>query len=1333
MRVAVKTLAIALYGLTLFGGVARADAPPDPVTAEWLIARAVEATGGEANWLAINSMRTTATLQASGSSFRAQMAWVERRPAMVRHEFSMQGLTSVNAYDGSVGWKVEPFGGRRDPDRVSGDEVKSLAQMADIEGPYIHWKDKGHKIEYVGREDVEGTLAYKLKLTRKDGDIDTDYLDPERFLTLRTVNQSFTRGVEQVSQTDFGDYRRVGGVLIPFVMESGGKGQPASSRILLDRVEINVPLADSLFSFPAKGVRVERAILAGAGAREIPGEPAPALSGDVTLDRSIIAGLGARNIGSARMSGRVAALAAFNKEGRTTVYVGAASGGVWKSMDGATTFKPVFDRNPVQSIGAIAIDPSHKETIWVGTGEAWTRNSVSVGDGIYKSTDGGDNWTNMGLKSSERISKIVVNPKNSDVVYACVPGKLWSDSADRGLYKTRDGGKSWSLILKGSNLSTGCSGITLDPRNPEVLLAGLWDFRRKGWTFRSGGEGPDAASGSGLFRSSDGGQTWRPLDARSAAGLPAAPWGRVEVDIAPSNPKVVYAMIESKESGLYRSSDGGLTWEARDRSSSMVWRPFYFGRLIIDPTNPERLFKPDLSLIVSQDGGKSFSYSAGSAHGDWHDVWIDPDNPQHLIGGDDGGLWVSLDGGSRWWRCENLPISQFYHVAIDDKDPYQVYGGLQDNGSWAAVSSYPGGIPNSRWYFLNGGDGFWVIPDPGDPEIVYAESQGGFIDRVDRRTREGRSIQPLARYQEKLRYNWNTPIAVSPTRKDTLYIGAQFLFRSHDRGNNWERISPDLTTNDPDKQKQELSGGVTVDNSSAEMHTTIYSISESPLNSKVIWVGTDDGNLQLTEDSGAHWKNVVGNVTGLPPASWVSWVEASRHKAGTAYAAFDRHTTGDMTPWVYRTEDFGKTWTRIVTPEQGVRGYAHVIKEDAVNPSLLFVGTEMGLWISLDGGHAWMEFKGGEFPSVAVRDLQVHPRTHDLVIATHGRGIWIIDDLTPLRALSSKLLGEAIAALPSRPTEQRLAARGEWTLGDNSYSGSDAREGAAIHYYQRGRSLFGPTRIEILDSTRHVVDTVPATNRRGINRVYWSMERQPPRVPHGVEVAVAGMVGPRMLPGSYTARITSGGKTVEAPLDVRLDRRARFTIADRKAELEALLRVGRLFEAMARDIDRMDLIQGSARERITSLGDKDALTPQLTALDTHVETLRKLIVATKEGGAVTGEERLREHADQLYGMIGSTEAAPSKYQVERIEALEHELADVTASLDQLIKKDVSDLNTALVGKGLVKLPTEPPAPAASGEGGLPPGGHLRMNAFRLGGARPFAPAIETTREDADRD
>jgi photosystem II stability/assembly factor-like uncharacterized protein len=1019
------------------------------------------------------------------------------------------------------------------------------------------------------------------------------------------------------------------------------------------------------------------------------------------FNSSTISGLGARNIGSATMSGRVSAIDAVREpNGKLTIFVGAASGGVWKSEDSGTRYKPVFDEQPVQSIGAVALDPKNSKNVWVGTGESWTRNSVSVGNGIYKSTDGGETWNYTGLPTSERVAKIIVSPANSDTVYAAVPGALWSDSADRGLYKTTDGGQNWNLILKGANLSTGASGIAMDPNDPNVIFACMWDFRRKGWTFRSGGDGPDKPSASGLFRSADGGATWTEITPEANKGFPKKPFGRLAVTIAPSNSKRVYCFVESTDSALFVSDDGGATWDKRDKSNWMVWRPFYFANLIVDPKNPDRVFKTDGPLILSEDAGKSFSVVGGfqGAHGDLHAIWIDPTNPQTVISGDDGGVYYSYNSGSRWWKAENLPISQFYHVSVDDADPFRVYGGLQDNSSWVGQSQYPGGIANSQWENMYGGDGFWMFADPADPDYLYAEAQGGYIGRVNRHTHQRRDIQPKANYKEKLRWNWNTPIALSPTEKGTIYIGAQFLFRSRNQGQTWDRISPDLSTNDPEKQKQEQSGGVTVDNSAAEMHTTIYSISESPKDKNVIWVGTDDGNVQVTKDGAKNWTNVVANVPNLPKNSWVSWVQASNFDAGTAYAAFDRHTFGDMAPYVYRTTDFGKTWTPLLTAQEskGVRGYAHVVKDDLVQKDLVFVGTEFGLFVSIDGGKTWAQFKGSRFPAVAVRDLAVHPRDHDLVLATHGRGIWVIDDISPWRALKPEVLNQEATFVSARPVQQRIEANGGWASGAAVFTGDNPPDAAVITYYQKSRHLFGKLKLEVLDSTGRVVDTLPASKRPGLNRVVWSMREKPPRVPPAVQLAGAGLQGPRLLPGTYKVRMTKNGKVSETDLKVGLDRRVKFNEADRKAQYDAAMKVHALFGDESALMDRILFLRGALAKSKAAMPQGDEALKTLSDFDGKLDVVRKQIVATTEGGAITGEERLREHTDQLYGAIITFEGKPGDYQIARIDALRKELGDVTRDFDNLVTKDLPALNDALKAKGKEPIPA-PPAKVAVNE------------------------------------
>jgi photosystem II stability/assembly factor-like uncharacterized protein len=1044
------------------------------------------------------------------------------------------------------------------------------------------------------------------------------------------------------------------------------------------------------------------------------------------IDSGAISGLGARNIGSAAMSGRIAALAGFTDEsGKVNLFVGAASGGVWKSTDGATTFKPVFDDQPVQSIGAIAIDPSNHQNVWVGTGEAWTRNSVSIGDGIYRSTDGGESWTHAGLPDSERVSKIIVDPRASDTVYACVPGKLWSDSTERGLYKTVDGGKTWALVLKGSNASTGCGSAVMDPSNPDVLLAGLWDFRRQGWTFRSGGNGPHAISGSGLYRSTDGGKTWTEQLAQSHKGLPPKPYGRIALAFAPSDAKTVYAFVESTESQLVVSHDGGATWEGGDKSQWMVWRPFYFANLVVDPKNARRVFKTDGSLILSEDGGKSFSSIGGftGMHGDVHDVFVDPNNSQHVFAGDDGGLWISFDGANKWWKADNLPISQFYHVSLDKDDPYHVYGGLQDNSSWVGDSAYPSGITSSRWENMFGGDGFWMFADPSDRNYLYAEAQGGTIGRVNIHTHETRDIQPrlgaedLKRYT-KLRFNWNTPIALSPHEPATVYIGSQFLFRSRDHGQSWQRISPDLTTNDPQKQKQEQSGGITVDNSAAEMHTTIYSVSESPLTAGLIWVGTDDGNVQLTRDAGEHWTNLTANLPGVPKNTWVSWVQASSFAAGTAYLALDRHTFGDMAPYVYVTTDFGKSWAPLATPKEakGVRGYVHVIKEDTVDPQLLFLGTEFGLWISTDRGSHWAQFKGGHIPAVAVRDLAIQPRDNDLVLATHGRGLWIVDDITPLRHLTPELTTQEAAFVSARPAQQRIEAQGGWPSGAAAFKGDDPAAGAVITYYQKTRHLFGKLKIEIVDAKGTVVDELPASTRRGLNRVVWTMHLRPPHVPPAVQLAQAGTQGPRALPGIYTVRLQKNGKNYETHITVGLDQRVQWSLADRQTQYDAAMKVHELFNDESVLFQQIAGLREQLAEANKDRPAKDAVRGKLSALDGKLDGLRKQIVATTEGGAITGEERLREHTDQLYGAITSWDGPPSSYQIDNTAALRNQLNEITGEFTRVTTAELPAINKALQGKGGHALTVPPPTAFDDdehGAGGLSAGGRLDPDA-RLG-------------------
>ena len=1273
--------------------------PLQAQTVDEIVSRYLQRVGGAERVQAIQTLRRSGKFY-GGGGFEALVRYENKRPNLVREEFSFGGMTGVSAYDGKSGWKIEPWQGKKDAEPLGEEELKGILEDSQFDDPLFDYRRKGNQVELVGTDQIEGTPVYKLKVTLAgNGDVRTYYVDADSYVPLKIQVKRMVRGAEREFEVELGDYKAVNGWLLPFAFAVGGKGSSSADKAQYawQRIDANVPLDDRLFAKPAAGAPArpggeprDTPLPAAATPHANPPPARPAAGPAAPVDSETTSGLGARNIGSAAMSGRVAAVTAVHEGDRLTVYVGAASGGVWKSTNGGTTFKPVFDHQPVQSIGAITIDPTNPKVIWVGTGEAWTRNSVSVGDGVYRSTDGGDNWTNLGLKESERIAKILVDPADPATVYVCATGKLWSDSDERGVYRTSDAGKTWSKVLAGSNPSTGCSMLSMDPQNPKTLYAGLWDFRRKGWTFRSGGDGPAAPSGSGLFKTTDGGASWTRLDDQSAKGLPPKPWGRVAVSVAPSKPGVVYAFIEAVPplNALYRSDDGGTTWQMKDRSQNMIWRPFYFANLIVDPKNADRIYKPDGPLIMSTDGGTSFSNISGGTHGDHHDVWVDPLNTDHLLTGDDGGLWYSYDGGDRWWKANNLPISQFYHVSVDLDRPYKVYGGLQDNSSWVGESQYPGGITNSRWENMYGGDGFWMFPDPTDNNYLYAEAQGGYIGRVNRKTHESRDIKPLPNYKEaKLRFNWNTPIHVSPTRSGTIYLGSQYLFRSRDFGQTWDRISPDLTTNDPQKQQQEQSGGVTVDNSSAETHTTIYAIAESARNPLVIWAGTDDGNLQVTRNGGASWTNVVANIQGLPRNAWVSSVEAGHFAPGTVYATFDLHTFGDLQAYAYKSLDYGRTWTALIGAGSPVRGYAHVIKEDLVNPDLLFLGTEFGLWLSVDGGRQWSRYKGGDFPAVAVRDLAIHPRDHDLVVATHGRGIWIIDDITPLRALTPETLAKSAAFLQGKPIVQTLSAGGGWVNGDAEFVGANPPGDAIITYFLQKRHIFGDMQLEVRDSAGKLLATLPTSKRRGLSRVAWPMRMPPPRIPAAATAAFA--TGPRFLPGRYTVKLIEGDQEYSALLRVVPDPRLTHSALDRKIQYELALKLYAMLGEMTALVDRMNGLRAELESRAVAASADASLAGKLRSASGAVDELRKRIVATKEGGMITGEERLRENLTELYGSVNGFEGRPAATQVARTAAIGRELGEISAQFDAWLAREVPPLNALLTGQRLPPIEVPP--------------------------------------------
>ncbi len=992
---------------------------------------------------------------------------------------------------------------------------------------------------------------------------------------------------------------------------------------------------------------------------------APLRADDIVIDSDALGGVAPRCIGPATMGGRIAALDAHQGD-KLTIWAGAAGGGVWKSADGGVTFKPVFDKY-TQSIGAIAIDHAHPQTVWVGTGESWTRNSVSAGDGVYKTTDGGQSWTKMGLATSERIATIAIDPTNSDVVYVAATGRLWSDGGERGLYKTTDGGKTWTCVLPG-DARTGCSDVSLDPKNPRVVFAGMWSFRRTGWSFASGG------TGSGLFRSTDGGATWT----RLSRGLPSGDLGRVAVAVAPSKPSTVYAAVEAKESGFFRSDDGGDTWQRTNSGSAATLRPFYFQRVVVDPTNDQRVFKCSLSTGMSDDGGKTFSGVGGGVHSDHHALWINPSNPYQMITGTDGGVYMSEDRGNDWRFLQALPVAQFYHVTYDMDRPYNVYGGLQDNGTWMGPSTAAGGVSPWNWRNLNGGDGFWSFVDPVDRDIVYTEYQGGKLSRVRRSTGESKEIAPYpAAGEPDLRFNWNTPLHVSAARGGTLYMGAQALYRSTDHGDSWTKISPDLTTNNPLKLRQMDSGGLSRDNTSAENHCTIYAIGESPRDSNVVWVGTDDGNLQVTRDGGRSWANVTKNLRGVPPCTWVSYVAPSSFEAGTCYVTLDGHTFGDMTPRAFVTTDFGATWRALAT--DGVSGYAHCIRQDTVNPRLLFWGTENGLHVSFDDGAHWARI-GGDFPPVAVRDLAIHPREGDLVIATHGRGIWIFDDLTPLRAMTADAAQQDVAFLPSRPSTMLIPTGEQRFDGGQFWIGDALPEVATITYYLKKRHLLGDLKLEITAADGTVMASFPGGKRRGLNRVQWPMRRKPPRTPAG-DGAVTNQyafLGPRVAEGTYSVKLTKGDKTYTSQVTIVGDPRATYSAADRAAQQQLVTSLYDLMGHFAYTVGALAEVRDQLKARAAALPATSKTAKRALRLATTLEELRGTLVATRGGGILGGEVQLREKLASLYGAVNGYDGRPTDSQVAYAAVLAKQIDGARTRWLTLSGTELRDVNALLV-------------------------------------------------------
>ena len=960
--------------------------------------------------------------------------------------------------------------------------------------------------------------------------------------------------------------------------------------------------------------------------------------------KNLFGDLRARHIGPALMSGRINDME-VHPTNNQIIYAGTAGGGVWKSNDAGTTFNPIFDDHS-QSIGAVAIDPNNPDNvIYVGTGETWTRNSVSYGDGLYKSTDGGSNWKKLGFDKSERIANIIVNPKNSNEVYVAVLGALWSDSDERGVYKSSDAGETWKKILY-IDEKTGAADMTMDPKDPSILYASMWEFRRTAWSFSSGGDN------SALYKSSDAGETWNKIH----NGFPDGQLGRLAIAVAPSDATILYTVIEAedpKRKGLYRSDDAGANWKQLNNDFGITVRPFYFSRITVDPRNPDVVVKGGLSGSISKDGGKTFK-SLGNMHSDIHDIVFDINDSDRMYAGTDGGVYRSWNGGTTMEIVENLPLSQFYHISVDNAEPYNIYGGLQDNGSWYGPSSSSGGINAGDWNSIGGGDGFRVLKHP-TKNIIYSEMQGAEnVWRYDVDNKLVKTIQPLEKAgYEDLRFNWNAPMAISAHQPDRFYMGSQFLHKSDDMGDTWEIISPDLSTNDSTKQQQADSGGLSMDNSGAENHTTIFTIAESPLDENVIWVGTDDGNVQVTKDGGKNWQNVVSNIQGLPSNTWTYHIEASVHGKGIAYAVFDGHNSGDMQPYVYKTSDFGTTWTNIIT--DNVIGTSRNIQEDYENENLLFLGTEFGLYITADGGKNWEKFTKN-VPPVAVHFIDLQKQTNDLVLGTHGRGIIIIEDISPLREITTEVLKSKLHFFSSKPMKLSDESGFAGSFGaETQFVGENANRSPQIKYLLPKRHTFGKMSMEIKNSKGEVVSKLSPGKSKGINIVNWSGNIRQPKVAKGKTLAFGGFATPRVEAGSYTAVITKGRNVYEHTFEIFYDERSGLTSADRNMKHDIMSKMYKMTEELAYMVYQIDAF-------IEAPETKSKLKSKLNELK------KTLVITTGDNYVGSAEPELREKLADLFSKIVGSYDKPSNSELEFLSIVENRYSKARKDFDNISKK-----------------------------------------------------------------
>lgn len=1003
-----------------------------------------------------------------------------------------------------------------------------------------------------------------------------------------------------------------------------------------------------------------------------------------------------------------------------TYYVGAASGGIWKTTDGGVNWQPIFDDQPVQSIGSLAVAKSDPNVVWAGTGEGHIRSHISVGQGIYKSTDAGRHWTLMGLEPTGRIPRVVIHPANPDIVLACAMGHSYGPQPERGVYRTTDGGQTWTKVLFVDE-NTGCADVVMDPRNPRILFAGMWQIDIKTWGRSSGGPG------SGLFMSRDGGVTWRRL---TGHGLPTKPVGKVTLGISTSNPDRVYALIETgdgipwngqdTESGqLWRSEDGGENWALISRDRNAMGRAHYYGRMFVSPDDPDEAYFLTASFSKTIDGGATINVLQRSEApgGDHHDMWIDPTNGNRMIVAHDQGLSISENRGKTWFR-QRLLNAQIYHVTVDNEVPYNVLGNKQDEPSYRGPSNSRlqgrggGAIPRGMWHSVGGGESGWATPDPTNSNLIWSTASGsgmvgGIVVRFEEDRRQFRNVEvwpaqlngPPA--EHKYRFVWDAPLHISPHDHNTLYVGSQHVHRTTNGGQSWEVISPDLTLND--KSRQVSSGGLTPDNIGVEYAGVVYGIAESPVEKGLIWVGTNDGLVQLTRDNGATWTNVTRNIPNLPPWGSVRSIAPSRYAAGTAYLTVDFHQVNNRDPFIYRTTDYGRTWKSIVNGiPKSMLSYAKVITEDPVRRGLLYVGTENAIYVSFDDGENWQPLQN-DLPHAPVSGIVVQEHFSDLVISTYGRGFWILDDITPLRQLTPDVLAKPSHLFTQRPAYRFRPITAPSTTYDDPTTGDNPPYGASINYYLKAPSS-GRVRISILDAQGQVVRNLAGSNVAGVNRVNWDLRFEPtaevrlltsPMYAPYIEVGPEGRPAPgtgRLTilapPGTYTVRLNVDGQVQTQPLVVLKDPHSGGTEQDIVLQTRMLNALAADMNAGADGVHRIEAVrvQLDGLERVVAdtavRRATTALQRQLVDLEMNLVDLR--LTGQGQDGVRFGSKLLSK-LNYLAGGVSSSDYGPTDQHGEVQQLLNGQLRQVLSQLDVLLSRDVGALNDLLKARGIPNI------------------------------------------------